>query len=211
MKKFVLTALALAALVSASDAFAQRFYLGVKAGVAMEDLDVDTIDDTSMRTGFMGGGFLGYDVSDQFGFRLEALYVNKGAELNDPNGAFDVNYDFIEVPLLFVLHMTPQSAAMIDLFAGPTLAFNISAETDDGSATVDISDQTESFEIGAAIGVGIEYKLSSMSILGDLRYSLGATDLADIEDSTQDLEVKSRGFGIMAGLLFPIGSSNNTQ
>lgn len=209
MRKFVVTALALAALVSASDAFAQRFYLGVKAGVAMEDLDVDQFDDTSMRTGFMGGGMLGYDVSNQFGFRLEALYVNKGAEINDPSGAFDVNYDFIEVPLLFVMHMTPDAAAVLDLFAGPTLAFNISAETDDGSATVDISDETESFELGAAIGVGIEYKLSSMSILGDVRYSLGATDLASVDDPTQDLEVKSRGFGIMAGLLFPIGSSNS--
>jgi opacity protein-like surface antigen len=208
MKRFLVTALTMGALVSASDAFAQRFYLGVKAGVAMEDLDVDTIDDTSMRTGFSGGGFLGYDVSNQFGFRLEALYVNKGAELNDPSGSFDVNYDFIEVPLLFVMHMTPESAAVLDLFAGPTLAFNISAETDDGSATVDISDETESFELGAAIGLGVEYKLTSMSIVGDARYSLGATDLANFSDPTQDVEAKSRGFGFMAGLLFPIGSSN---
>jgi hypothetical protein len=177
----------------------------VKAGVAMEDLDIDNFDDTSMKTGFMGGGLLGYDVSDQFGFRLEALYVNKGAEVNDPAGAFDVNYDFIEVPLLFVMHMTPDAAAVLDLFAGPTLAFNINAEANG----VDISDDTESFELGAAIGVGIEYKLTSMSILGDVRYSLGATDLASVDDPTQDFEAKSRGFGIMAGLLFPIGSSNN--
>ena len=204
MKKFLVSALAVAALVSASDAFAQRFYLGVKAGLAMENLDIDEVDDTSMKMGFMGGGMLGYDVSNQFGFRLEALYVNKGAEINDPAGAFDINYDFIEVPLLFVMHMTPDAAAVLDLFAGPTLAFNISAEADD----VDISENTESFELGAAIGVGIEYKLTSMSILGDVRYSLGATDLASVDDPTQDFEAKSRGFGIMAGLLFPIGSSN---
>lgn len=205
MKKFLVSALACAALVSASDAFAQRFYLGVKAGLALENLDIDENDNTSMKTGFMGGGLMGYDVSDQFGFRLEALYVNKGAEIEDPSGAFNINLDFIEVPLLFVMHMTPDAAAVLDLFAGPTLAFNINAEQDD----IDISDQTESFELGAAIGLGIEYKLTSMSILGDVRYSLGATDLASVDDPTQDFEAKSRGFGVMAGLLFPIGSSNS--
>ncbi len=209
MKRTLVAVLALTALMTATNASAQRFYLGLKAGVSMSDLDVDEIDDTSMLTGFMGGGLLGYDVSEQFGFRLEALYVNKGAELTQPTGPVDYNYDFIEVPLLFVLHMTPQSAAVFDIFAGPSLAFNISAETDDGSATVDISDQTESFELGAAVGVGIEYKLTSMSILGDARYSLGATDLADVDDAFgEDVEAKSRGFGFMAGLLFPIGGSN---
>jgi hypothetical protein len=115
-----------------------------------------------------------------------------------------VKLDYIEFPVLVVATFPAGEKAAFNVFVGPTFGFNSKAEVEvvEHNETEDISDLVSSFEFGAAIGGGAEYMLSSFSIVLDVRYSLGATNIPDEGDA----DLKNRGIGIMAGVKFPFGS-----
>jgi hypothetical protein len=194
---------------AASANAAAQWSAGIKGGVNLADLSGDDVTDTSMRNGFMGGAFAQADFTDQFGARLEALYVMKGAKETDDSLLVDVTekLDYIEFPLLFVANLTSSETFGLNIFAGPTFAFNISANLEaDGYDSLDIKDFVESFEFGAAVGAGLEYKLTSMSLTFDARYSLGASSIAKDDETTgESFDVKNRGIGLMVGAKFPLG------
>jgi hypothetical protein len=192
-----------------ANADAKTMYAGAKGGVNMASLSGDGVDDMDSRNGFIGGAFYGVDFG-QFGVRLEGLYVQKGAEGSfvvpgdDHAHESIVKLDYVEFPLLFTGTFPAGEKFAFNVFAGPTFGFNTGAEVEipGHGETVDISDSVESFEFGAAIGGGIEYMLSSFSIILDARYSLGASNIV----AEGDEDVKNRGIGVMAGVKFPLGA-----
>jgi hypothetical protein len=199
------------ALVSfAAQAQAGTMYGGIKAGVNFANLsgdDADTyVPNKSMRTGFQGGLFIGTHVNDQFGFRVEGLYVQKGAKADSASVTATTKLDYIEFPILFVYDISSSEKMGFNLFAGPTLGFNIGAKAEDR----DIKDSIKSFEFGAAIGAGLEKKMAGGKALGlDVRYSLGATSVAEdvtTSSTTASPSVKNRGIGIMVGYSVPLGA-----
>lgn len=216
MRKFVAVLSAVALIGFASQASAQGMYAGVKGGVNFGNLGgEDAPDDTSMRTGFQGGLFVGKDVSEQFGFRLEGLYVQKGAKADVDLGGGPVEVtlkaDYIEFPLLFVLNFKGGETLGFNLFAGPTFGFNINGQQEaDGGESEDI-DNMQSFEFGAAIGAGIAKQMASGKSIGlDVRYQLGATSIFEDVDTpagTVEADVKTRNIGVMAFFQVPLGGS----
>jgi hypothetical protein len=210
MKRTLLTisAIALVAFAATANA-AGDMYAGIKLGANFADVSGDDAGDTSMRTGFQGGLFIGKNVNEQFGFRLEGLYVQKGAKADEeitPGTTVEVvtKLDYIEFPILFVYNLTNSESMGFNLFAGPTLGFNINAQAEaDGGESADI-DNIKSFEFGAAIGAGLAKKMAGGKAIGlDARYTLGATSVVDVED----VSVKNRGIGLMAFYQIPLGSS----
>jgi hypothetical protein len=213
MKKIVVLMSALVLVAFASQAGAAGMYGGIKAGANFANMS--EIDDSSMRTGFQGGLFLGKDVNEEFGFRVEGLWVQKGVtydETFDPGTGpvtveVETKLDYIEFPILFVFNVSNSETMGFNLFAGPTLGFNVGANASaDDSDDVDIKDSIESFEFGAAIGAGIAKKMAGGKAIGlDARYTLGATgvikDVPDGEDNP-----KNRGIGLMAFFQVPLGS-----
>ena len=194
---------------SVAGANAAKTYAGVKGGVNIAELTGDDVPDgQSSRNGFMGGGFFLFDFAEGFGVCIEGLYVQKGAE-----GPFEtedgdthdatVRLDYLEFPVLFVVEIPGKNKLGVNLFAGPTFGFNLKGEVEipEHGETEDLA--VKSFEFGASIGGGIEYALSSFSIVVDGRYSIGATL---IDDSPNEADIKNRGIGIMAGVKFPLGA-----
>jgi hypothetical protein len=106
-----------------------------------------------------------------------------------------------------VYNLSNSETMGFNLFAGPTLGFNISAKAED----LDIKDTVKSFEFGAAIGAGLEKKMAGGKALGlDVRYSLGATTTAEdvtVGSTTVSPSIKNHGVGIMASFSVPLGSS----
>ncbi len=212
--KRILTLSAVALMAIAATANAAGMYGGIKAGVNFAN--ASDIDNSSMRTGFQGGLFIGKDVSPQFGFRVEGLWVQKGVKADEDvdtgSGTVTVEtttkLDYIEFPILFVYNLSNSENMGFNIFAGPTLGFNVGANAEaDGYGSVDIKDNIESFEFGAAIGAGLAKKMAGgKAITLDARYTLGATgagkDVPDGEDNP-----KNRGIGIMLGYQIPLGSS----
>lgn len=218
MRKFVAVLSAVALIGFASQASAAGMYAGVKAGANFGNVSGDDApDDTSMRTGFAGGLFLGKDVSEEFGFRAEALWVQKGASWDEDFGpgigVFEVTgkFDYIDIPVFFVYHLPAGETVKIDLFAGPSFNFNISAKGEvDGGDEEDI-ENVKGFEFGAAIGAGITKMMASGKAFGlDARYSLGATSViedVDTPSGTVETDLKTSNIGVMAFFQFPLGGS----
>lgn len=220
MKKFVLSTFVLGFLMMGAVATHAAKWAGVKGGVNLGDLAGDaalrshwpdvflSTADTHMRRGFTGGAFFGLGISERFGIQIEGLYVMKGAYEGGPyegSGDNGIRLDYLEFPLLFVADL-PAGEFAFKLFAGPTFSFVTSAEKEAGGVTDDIKDETKSFDLGAAVGGGIEYAFASFSIVGDVRYTIGASNAFEDVDG-QAVDVKNRGIGIMAGLSFPIGGN----
>lgn len=218
MKRFLVTLSAVALIAFAAQAQAAKMYGGVKAGANFANLGgSDAPDNTSTRTAFEGGLFVGSHVNDQFGFRVEGLWVMKGASYDQevtPGNTVKVTskLDYIEFPLLFVYDLKNSESMAFNLFAGPTLGFNIKAKAEpDGGDSVDIKDSVNSFEFGAAIGAGLEKKMASGKALTlDVRYSLGATSVAKDVDG-KSVDIKNHGIGLMVGLSLPLGSQSAAQ
>lgn len=207
MKRF-LSILSVIALVSfAAQAQAGTMYGGVKAGANFAGIGGDDAPDNSgTRTGFQGGLFIGKHVNDQFGFRVEGLWVQKGAKADSASVSVTTKLDYIEFPILFVYDISSSEKMGFNVFAGPTLGFNIGAKVED----LDIKDQVKSFEFGAAIGAGLEKKLAGGKALTlDARYTLSGTSIAEdvtIGSQTESVSVKNHGIGIMVGYSVPLGA-----
>ncbi len=200
-----------ALLVVATNADAKK-YAGVKGGVNMGDFGGDDApDNSSTRTGFSGGAFYGMGINDQFDVRGEVNYVQKGAEGDVEADDGDIHagtykLDYVEIPVLFVANFGAGEKFGFSLFAGPTFAFNTTAEAEIPShnETVEL-DNVKGFDFGGAIGGGIKYMLSKFSIVADVRYGIGASSV--VEDvAGESVDVKNQGPAFMAGVEFPLGA-----
>ncbi len=190
---------------SLDEAQARKSYAGVKGGVNIADITGDDADTLSSRNRFIGGAFYGIDFADDFGVRVDGLYVQKGAEGPFESEDGDIHetiltLDYLEFPVLFMVGFPTSEKFAVNLFAGPTFGFNLTAEAEipEHGETVDLD--VETFEFGATFGGGAEYVLSSMSIIGDFRYALGGTNISD------EFDGKNSGSGIMVGVKFPLGA-----
>lgn len=208
MKTLVATICAVAMVTMASHANAKTMYAGVKGGLNIGSLTGDDADNLDPRNRFIGGAFYGIDFTDDFGVRIEGLYVMGGAEgpyTTEDGDTHDaiISLDYLQFPVLFVVNIPLNEKIAFDVTLGPTFSFNTSAQAEipEHGETEDVPN-VNSFEFGAAIGGGLEYKLSSMSILVDARYYAGATNVVDVDPS----DLKNRGIAIMAGVKFPLGA-----
>jgi hypothetical protein len=208
MKRLVVFAMVTILAGFAVQANAGKMYGGIKGGVNFADLKGDDApDNTSMRTGFMGGVFAGTNVNEDFGFRVEVLWAQKGAKADSANVEVTYKADYVDIPLLFVFNVSSSESMVFSLFAGPSLNFNISAKTEVDGTDYDI-DNIESFEFGGAIGAGIAKKMAGGKAVGlDARYSLGATSIIG-DVAGESVSVKNSGIGVMVFFQVPLGAQD---
>ena len=218
MKRFA-TGLALVAGVMLAGAAVQAatWQVGVKGGVAVQKLGGDDVnsDQVDNRTGFVGGAYFQSDVSRNFGVRLETLYFMKGASADSAGVSVTVKLDYVEFPLLAVAHVPVSETARVDIFGGPTFAFNTSAKAEASfgglSGSVDIGDGVKSFDFGLTFGAGMSFDAGSAVIGIDGRYGFGLDSIVD-SDALSDLgfngnaDVKNKGFAVMASIGIPVGA-----
>ncbi|MGD8494590.1 MAG: porin family protein [Gemmatimonadales bacterium] len=204
MRKLIVSGAAVCALAAAAQpALAQQNMIGVKGGFVSADLNTSNVEGTfDARTGFAGGAFLQVNVGQSFSIQPEALYVAKGS---DVDGNFEVKLSYLEVPILLQYHI-PAAVVSPRLFAGPSLAFEMSCDLAQGgvSITCDEGDtQTKSADFGLVFGAGVDVPAGPVVITFDGRYDLGATNIEDSGDP--DTSVKNRSWQFFAGLGFPFG------
>lgn len=169
--------------VAATSSFAQLQY-GVKAGLNMANVSGD-IDDTKMKLGFMIGGFANYGINEQLSVQPELMFAQAGCkmEILDEDVKFSLNYLVLPV-------MVKYSFGNINLQAGPQFGFLLSAESDGD----DIKDNMKTMDLGLNIGAG--YQMDKIGV--DLRYSIGLSNVSDMEDT----DVKNRGIQLQLSYKF---------
>jgi len=206
MKKIALLCVSLLFIsVLSTNTFAQLKF-GAKAGLNIATINGDDADAMDSKTGLVLGGFMTYQFSHMFAVQPEILYSMKGAKA-DGNGSkvtFSLNY--IEIPVLvkFLIPIEGDSKIYPALYAGPSIAFNVSSEYEieqnGNSQTNNLDDETSSIDFGLAFGGSIAFPVTPNNQLGaDFRYTFGLTS---VDDSGTDLDLKNGVFSITAFFTF---------
>lgn len=191
-------------------ASAQMLNVGVIGGINMANLRAEPDDgiDLKMKFGFAAGGVVELGLSESFGVRLEPMFIQKGARIEESEygvtieATFKLNY--LEVPVLAkgTFDMDPMQ---IFLVGGPTLALNLNGEVEAEASymgqteteTEDISDDIETFDMGITVGGGATIM---ERFFVESRYTFGLTNI----DSTLDGDdfLKTTGFQVFGGMMF---------
>ena len=222
-----LCVLGLSAFVTA--ARAEGGYAGFRGGVVNASFADDVGEHYPWaRTGFSGGGFIGKDVSKNLGFRIDAMYTQKGAYGPAPfverdyleslvhANAFGntlIKLDYIEVSPLLVGRYSLGGRYALRAFLGPTLGFWVSAEAEDVILAggqeyrfdVDLGEIVEHFEFGGTIGVEFNAQLGPYVALLEARYSRGGRVFEEhtLMGADLELDVSNQTVGVLAGLMIP--------
>jgi len=207
MKRPVFILTAIVALLFSGSAFAQLgINPGVKGGITISSFSFseDAFDDiVSNRTGFLGGAFLEIDPLGPLGFQIEALYIQKGSQIDSlenltPETEF--NFTYVDVPVLVKLQLSTPAPATPSIYAGPVFGFNLNAESEANGETSDEED-VKGTDVGLAFGIDLALGAAGTKFIIDLRYMRGLTNILD-GDGDSDVEVKNNTFAAMLGVSF---------
>lgn len=173
--------------------------IGVKGGVNFAKLKFDNDDndpDLKGIIGGVGGLFIGQQLNDTLGWRLEGLFSQKGAKNAEAGEDFKFKLTYIDVPLLLTLGPSSSSGdTRFNVFTGPQFSFNLKAEDEFLGVTTDRDDDIKSSDFGWVLGAGLE----KGRITADARYTLG---LSNIAEGVGSGEAKNRVFAVMVGIKF---------
>lgn len=104
-----------------SNAIAQQFNGGIIGGLSTSQIDGDT-QKGYKKLGFYSGLYVGRDFSKLFGFKIELLYIGKGAKKTiNKIEEFKTSLHYVEMPLL--LNIKPVSGFQFNIgLAGAYIA-----------------------------------------------------------------------------------------
>ncbi|MFD2518998.1 porin family protein [Salinimicrobium flavum] len=180
MKKLLLVLLVVA---FSGVANAQDLSFGAKAGVNFATLTGDDVEDIDSRTAFHLGLVAEFLLSERFAIQPEVLYSAQGAEDSEATWKLD----YVSIPVMAKFFVTEG----LSLEAGPYVAFNVVSEVEMDGITVDLEEETESTDFGAALGLG--YQLP-MGVFFQGRYAMGLTDIATDTDAKNGVFQLSVGY-----------------
>jgi len=151
---------------------------GIKGGINFSNLYVKDASDNKMLTGFNLGLFAKLPVSSTFAIQPELYFTTKGAQTTYNstfiNGSVQYNFNYLEVPLLFVVNISDN----FNLHAGPYVSYMLNGKVKNksnvSSGDFDEKINTEDynkFDAGIAAGAGVDLGAISLGA----RYTYGLT------------------------------------
>ena len=178
---------------------AQEVAFGAKAGVNFASLSGDDAEGLDGRTGFHLGVIADIAITNRFSIQPEVLYSTRGAKQDnflfedefgdDMTGKVEIKLDYIDVPVMLKYYVVQG----LSLQAGLQFSFNTSSEMefsdDTDSITIGMEDETESFDIGGAVGLGYDLP---MGLFLQGRYTTGFTEIftdSDIKNNVLQLSI----------------------
>ncbi|MEP0265713.1 porin family protein [Dokdonia sp.] len=218
-KHFLLAILAIMTITSINAQ--EKISFGVKGGVNFATFGGrDFIVDQKTRTGFHVGVLVEVPISNKFSIQPELMYSQQGsrtesefATIMNPNDPTILiasesisKFSYINVPILAKYTIVKG----LSVEAGPQFGFNIDSELEvsniiSGNETVsteDISDRTNTFDFGLAVGG--EYELP-IGLFFQARYILGISNIDSTEvqlGGPNEDSLTNRNFQLSAGYKF---------
>lgn len=178
--------------------------VGIKAGLTYTTLGAATNNGISInydyRPGFQGGLFLETPLSESVLFTAQALYTQKGGNVNTTisgitfKGSSTVSY--IDVPVLVGFKANPKLA----FYVGPQVSFLTSTKTviavNGATTTDDDKSDLKSTLVGGNIGAGY-------AITDDIGINLNyITDFSHAAKTSADAGERNSGFILSLGVKF---------
>lgn len=202
MKKLLFTlCLLLTVGVVANQAIAQTGF-GIRGGVNFANLN-DIDGEVDSRTGFMAGLYFNFPVTNSpVSIQPEVLYTQKGFESGDDT----FQLDYVEVPVLAKFNFITNGNITPNVYFGPYVGFNVSAEVDTGNGDglfgddteTDIEDGVENTDFGVTVGGGLDFGRFDLGV----RYNAGLTEVFEDGLIDNDSGAKHGVFSITAGIDF---------
>lgn len=146
------------------------------------------------------GVFVTWHASSWLDLQPELLYAMKGAKGEEFDIPSKLLLDYLEFPLLVRKSMGSPHAMAWYVGGGPSFGYRLRAKTraDFGDAIeeIDVSDDVERFDLGVAVGGGLEFR----RVVVDARYTHGLTDID--KDTSDGVKVANRAVSVTAGFKF---------
>jgi opacity protein-like surface antigen len=162
MKKIMLIAALMVATLSASAQGGP--FIKPMAGGTLATMTGD-VSDLKMKVGFVGGVELGYQFGNRFALTAGALYSMQGARISNDKVKYNVNMDYLNVPIMAAFY--PVNG--LGIKAGAQFGFLLNAKQGDEK----IKDFCEKNDF--SIPVGLSYEFDDVAL--DLRYNIGLSDV----------------------------------
>jgi hypothetical protein len=173
MKRTII--LAITAIVLATGAFAQekKVEFGVKAGMNLANEFAEE-GSTEMRTGFYGGIFAEFFLSNRLGLQTDLMYSMQGGKSDDLTDKFD----YINLPVTLKIYVLKRA---LSVDAGVQGGYMITAKMSGDGNSQDISDFIDN-KFDVSIRVGAAYKFAERFHVG-FYYNLGMIKLVEGMDN----------------------------
>ena len=197
----IVLAIAIQPIFAQSDAM----QFGVKVGLNLANASVDPEPEGVSFvavTKFGLGGIMIYPLSEVLSLQVEAMYLLKGskAEIDFFGEVFDVklNLAYLSVPVMVRYNLGSEDTSPY-IVVGPEFGFLLSAKTKVGDEPEeDAKDDFKSLDLGLNIGAGVSMDMGATPMFGEVRYSLGLSDIDDNDDGT----TKTTGIQLFVGMMF---------
>lgn len=175
-----------------------RFYGGAR--LSFSNANVKSADEYDPRFGMGGGGYVGASVWKDFDLRVEANYVQKGANLTVGSWTLEWQLDYLEVPFLLVYNLMPRSRTAVQFYGGVAYNYGLHQQAEEGDnlgydleetlgqaiplegATINVAgvptprtalvvDAVETTELTYMVGAGFSVPIGTVNLTFDARYT----------------------------------------
>ena len=145
-------------------------------------------------TGFTGGAFYGIRLAGPLHVDVEGLFTTKGTKY-DFDGENRIKLTYLEVPVLARVGVVHAGGTTGYVSGGLSFAFKLKEVQEDAGEETPRGSDTKKYDIGFAFGGGVSFG----RWIVDARYTLGVTDIVDVELSFSTATAKNRAFALTAG------------
>lgn len=197
----------LALVFLATPVAAQEHRLGFVGGVTVATWGGDDADDFDSTQGFDLGAYLSWAVGETWAIRPGVYYVQKGNELSNADGDFELDLAYVEIPVLLEYRIPMPGALNVHLLAGPALAFKVGCDLELSGRGIrecdDVGLDVKGVDLGSTIGLGLQLGAGEgFHLVVETNYTYG---FVSVDDTGGDADVTNRALQVNAGVSFPVG------
>ncbi len=176
--------------------------VGAKVGLNFATFGGDNSTFYTNATKFLFGGFMEYDFIKNFGLQGELLYNSLGAGYSSQGATGNYSIPYLEIVALAKYNIPVDRSVKIFFVAGPQFGIKLSANahSDANSTDTDISQYISGSDFDIVIGTGVAFKVGPGSIITDIRYNIGLSNI----NKTSPPSNSNQSFSIAVGYGFSL-------
>lgn len=165
------------------------------------------------RTALGGGIIADYKFNDEVTLSLQPMLLPKGTMVSYDLPSYEEQLDSVSVDLSYFsipIVVKVSTGKLFYVSGGIQFDFlqNGKAIETNGNLETDIKNKLESYDIAANFGVGMQFKISSLNLFLEGRYSQGLINVSKFQNDSETnivSQFKNTGIQLLAGILFPLG------
>ena len=198
MRKSLLTAVLSLALVLLPSTAGAQLLLGVRGGLNLTHMSLNTDDILTNRNGFFIGPSLSFNLPVLgLGFDVSALYDERDARLGD-DPLVDIRQKMVSVPVNLRLNFAPESPLSLFVYAGPQFDFNLNKDKkfldDVRSWKFKESDWSANFGFGVVLLKKLQTSANYNLVCGKTADIISLQNAADVVNDSYKARAKTHAW-----------------